>query len=99
MAGGHLEHRGTQCAAGRDTEAPVLFLRTHKWQVDILNTEAHNVRLAETLKLLDDELREKLGAIEKYELEIKRRNDEIERKTRDIDVLNRRCVLPDKGLD
>jgi len=55
-----------------------------------LNTEAHNVRLAETLKLLDDELREKQGAIEKYELEIKRRNDEIEKKTRDIDVLNRR---------
>jgi hypothetical protein len=58
--------------------------------VDVLNTEAHNVRLAETLKLLDDELREKQGAIEKYELEIKRRNDEIEKKTRDIDVLNRR---------
>eukprot|EP00983_Pelagomonas_calceolata_P095507 1158016-Pelagomonas_calceolata.AAC.7 len=31
-------------------------------------------------------------AIEKYELEIKRRNDEIERKTRDIDILNRRYV-------
>lgn len=59
-------------------------------QVDILNTEAHNVRLSETLKLLDEELREKLAAIEKYELEIKRRNDEIEKKTRDIDVHNRR---------
>ena len=59
-------------------------------QVDILNTEAHNVRLADTLKLLDDELSDKAGTIEKYELEIKRRNDEIEKKTRDIDLLNKK---------
>jgi hypothetical protein len=58
--------------------------------VDILNTESHNTQLSETLKLLDEELREKLRAIEKYELEIKRRNDEIEKKTRDIDGLNRK---------
>lgn len=32
-------------------------------------------------------------AIEKYELEIKRRNDEIEKKTREIDLLNRKCVV------
>ena len=31
--------------------------------------------------------------IEKYELEIKRRNDEIEKKTREIDILNRKWVL------
>jgi hypothetical protein len=30
-------------------------------QVDILNTEAHNTRLADTLKLLDAELTEKVG--------------------------------------
>jgi hypothetical protein len=59
-------------------------------QVDILNTEAHNARLTETLKLLDEELGEKAGAIEKYEVEIKRRNDEIEKKTREIDLLNRK---------
>ncbi|GFR48625.1 hypothetical protein Agub_g10540 [Astrephomene gubernaculifera] len=61
-----------------------------KLQVDILNTEAHNTRLAETLGLLDEELRDKGRTIEKYELEIKRRNDEIEKKTREIDILNRR---------
>ncbi|KXZ48987.1 hypothetical protein GPECTOR_24g277 [Gonium pectorale] len=61
-----------------------------KLQVDILNTEAHNSRLAETLGLLDEELRDKGRTIEKYELEIKRRNDEIEKKTREIDILNRR---------
>lgn len=61
-----------------------------KLQVDILNTEAHNTRLADTLKLLDAELNEKAETIEKYELEIKRRNDEIEKKTREIDLLNRK---------
>ena len=59
-------------------------------QVDILNTEAHNVKLAETLKMLDEELNEKTSTIEKYEVEIKRRNDEIEKKTREIDLLNKR---------
>ena len=48
------------------------------------------MRLADTLKLLDDELSDKAGTIEKYELEIKRRNDEIEKKTRDIDLLNKK---------
>ncbi|GIL43650.1 hypothetical protein Vafri_1318 [Volvox africanus] len=61
-----------------------------KLQVDVLNTEAHNTRLAETLGLLDEELRDKGRTIEKYELELKRRNDEIEKKTREIDILNRR---------
>ncbi len=48
------------------------------------------MRLADTLKLLDEELNEKSASIEKYELEIKRRNDEIERKTREIDLLNKK---------
>lgn len=61
-----------------------------KLQVDILNTEAHNVKLGETLKLLDEELSEKAASIEKYDLEIKRRNDDIEKKTREIDMLNRK---------
>lgn len=61
-----------------------------KLQVDILNTEAHNARLQETLALLEEELTDKAATIDKYELEIKRRNDEIEKKTREIDLLNRR---------
>jgi intein/homing endonuclease len=67
-------------------------------QVDVLNTEAHNIRLADTLKLLDEELAEKGASIEKYELEIKRRNDEIERKTRDIDFLNKKFVVPTRHM-
>ncbi|MEW5316880.1 MAG: hypothetical protein WDW38_008222 [Sanguina aurantia] len=61
-----------------------------KLQIDILNTEAHNTRLLETLRLLNEELQEKAHAIEKYEVEIRRRNDEVEKKTREIDLLNRR---------
>ena len=59
-------------------------------QVDILNTDSHNQRLLEAKKLLDAELTDKESAIAKYELEMKRRADEIERKTREIDQLNRK---------
>jgi len=70
-----------------------------KLQVDVLNTDAHNSRLVETLKLLDEELNEKGATIEKYELEIKRRNDEIEKKTREIDLLNRRFEKMVSGME
>lgn len=61
-----------------------------KLTVDILNTEAHNIKLDDTIQLLDDELKEKADVIEKYETEIRRRNDEIEKKTRSVDQLNRK---------
>ncbi|KAK3238744.1 hypothetical protein CYMTET_51272 [Cymbomonas tetramitiformis] len=60
-----------------------------KIRVDILNTQAHNNKLKETLGTLDEELKEKGKTIEKYEIEIRRRNDEIEKKTKDVDRLNR----------
>jgi chromosome segregation ATPase len=76
----------------RDEELAVVAAQNElaKLQIDVLNTEAHNTRLSETLALLEEELGEKGGAVEKYELEIKRRNDEIEKKTREIDLLNRK---------
>lgn len=60
-----------------------------KLAVDVLNTDAHNVQLSDTLTLLDEELKEKANVVEKYQIEIKRRNDEIEKKTRGVDALNR----------
>lgn len=39
-----------------------------KLEVDCLNTDAHNSKLAETLKLLDDEVKDKLHTIEQYEV-------------------------------
>lgn len=61
-----------------------------KLQVDLLNTEAHNERLADTMRLLDSELEDKARTISKYELELRRRNDEMEKTTREIDQLNRK---------
>lgn len=61
-----------------------------KLTVDVLNTEAHNVQLEDTLKLLDEELADKAKVIDKYQLEIQRRNDDIEKKTRNVDTLNRK---------
>ena len=60
-----------------------------KVRVDVLNTQAHNGKLQETLDALESELKEKARTIEKYDSEIKRRNDEIEKKTKDVDRLNR----------
>ena len=61
-----------------------------KLTVDVLNTEAHNIRLDDTLKLLDEELGSKAKIVEKYEAEMRQRNDEIEKKTRTVDLLNRK---------
>jgi chromosome segregation ATPase len=59
-------------------------------KVDSLNTSAHNMQLSETLDQLVGELKEKDGLIEKYELEIRQRNDEIEKKMYRVDRLNRK---------
>lgn len=48
--------------------------------MDTLNTEAHNLQLEETLKRTEDELNAKDRVIDKYRLEIRQRNDEIEKK-------------------
>eukprot|EP00775_Hariotina_reticulata_P007189 gene7189-7403_t len=58
--------------------------------VDCLNTEGHNDRLQQALVMLDAQLKEKDAAIAKCEVDLKRRSDEIERKTRDMDTLNRK---------
>jgi hypothetical protein len=36
-----------------------------KLSVDVLNTDAHNIKLQDTLKLLDDELKTKAGVVDK----------------------------------
>ncbi|KAF6257749.1 hypothetical protein COO60DRAFT_1639651 [Scenedesmus sp. NREL 46B-D3] len=58
--------------------------------VDVLNTQGHNERLQQALDMLDAELKDKDASIVKYEVELKRRGDEIERKTRETDALNRK---------
>lgn len=58
-------------------------------RVEVLDTAARNDRLRETLGTLDAEIEEKGRAIERYEVEIRRRNDEIERKAKEVDLLNK----------
>mmetsp|Transcript_35276 Transcript_35276/g.80594 ORF Transcript_35276/g.80594 Transcript_35276/m.80594 type:complete len:891 (-) Transcript_35276:276-2948(-) len=59
-------------------------------RVDSLNTIAHNDQLHNTLKEVETELKRKEQLIAKYELEIRRRTDELEKKMRDLDGLNRK---------
>ena len=59
-------------------------------KVDCLNTAAHDKQLRSTLTGLVQELKEKDSLIEKYELEIRQRNDEIEKKMYIVDRLNRK---------
>jgi coiled-coil domain-containing protein 40 len=75
-----------------DKELKVVMIQNEvaKLTVDVLNTETHNVQLGDTLKLLDAELADKAKVIDKYQLEIQRRNDDIEKKTRNVDTLNRK---------
>jgi coiled-coil domain-containing protein 40 len=80
------------CMQVHEKELKVVMMQNEvaKLTVDILNTEAHNLQLEDTLKLLDEELAEKAKVIDKYQLEIQRRNDDIEKKTRSVDTLNRK---------
>ena len=59
-------------------------------RVDALNTQAHNDSLRQTLSLLDEQLKEKTELTERYEAEIRKRNDEIEKKQAEVDRLNRK---------
>ena len=61
-------------------------------RVDALNTQAHNDGLRQTLSSLDTQLREKTELTDRYEGEIRKRNDEIEKKQAEVDRLNRRMA-------
>jgi len=68
-------------------------------KVDSLNTDAHNMQLRDTLSKLVAELKEKDGLIEKYQVEIRQRNDEIEKKMYRVDRLNRKYETLTKGVE
>jgi len=59
-------------------------------KVDALNTESHNKQLSSDLQELVSALSQKDKMIEKYELEIRQRNDEVEKKMYVVDRLNRK---------
>jgi len=67
-------------------------------RVDALNTAAHNRALGDTLKKLVDSLAEKDKLVEKYELETRQRNDEVEKKMYLVDRLNRKLEALTKDV-
>jgi chromosome segregation ATPase len=59
-------------------------------KVDSLNTDAHNVQLRKLVAAAVAELADKDKLIEKYQLEIRQRHDEIEKKMGKVEGLNRK---------
>ena len=68
-------------------------------KVDALNTDAHNMQLRDSLSKMVGELKEKDTLIEKYEMEIRQRNDEIEKKMYRVDRLNRKFEQLTSGME
>lgn len=85
----------------KDQEMYVTTLQNDiaKTRVDVLNTQASLATLDETLAVLDAELAEKSRTVDKYEAEIKRRNDDIAKRARDVDRLNKKLEQLSGGDD
>lgn len=59
-------------------------------KIDAMNVEAHNMQLEQTLSGCLRDLKDKDQLIEKYSMEIRQRNDAIEKKMSVVDRLNRK---------
>ncbi|KAJ3279438.1 Coiled-coil domain-containing protein 40 [Borealophlyctis nickersoniae] len=59
-------------------------------RLDTLNVSARIRGMQDKLKKLDNDLAEKNEVIEKYEVEIRRRNDELGKKQGEMDLLNKK---------
>eukprot|EP01083_Nonionella_stella_P004551 13184_1 len=68
-------------------------------QVDSLNTEAHNTDLTTTRDAYEEELREKEDIIEKYERDMRVRNDSISKKQIYVDRLNKKYDTLTRGVE
>merc|ERR1712178_355123 len=75
--------------AGKEIETQNLHNEIARVKVDSLNTKAHNQMLKDRLKELSDDLAEREKLIEQYELEIRKRHNQIEKKQLYVDRLNR----------
>lgn len=61
-------------------------------KIDAMNVEAHNMQLQQTLDSCVKDLKDKDQLIERYSMEIRQRNDAIEKKMSVVDRLNRKCA-------
>lgn len=84
---------------GKENELAQVRNELARIKVDALNTLAHNDQLKTTVTDIDAELKRKEQLVGKYEVEIRRRNDEVEKKMRDLDSLNRKFESLKAKLD
>ena len=59
-------------------------------QVDIVDTETRKARLQEAVRVQEGDLQARMDSIARAEAAIKRTNGEIERRTKEIVMLNRK---------
>ena len=74
----------------KETEKAAVENELARLKIDAMNVEAHNMQLRQTLEACERDLRDKGQQIEKATLEIRQRNDAIEKKMSVVDRLNRR---------
>ena len=79
-----------QQAQAKEQEVTQFENELARIRVDTLNTQAHNDGLRQTLSSFDADLQEKTELVARYEVEIRKRNNEIEKKQSEVDRLNRR---------
>ena len=58
-------------------------------QMDVLDTQRHNVELKDTMDALEEELAERAGTIDQLEQESRKGEGAIDKQTRELDALNR----------
>lgn len=65
-------------------------MKVHVLQVDIVDTETRKTRLQENVTQQEGDLQSRMESVAKAEAAIKRTNGEIERRTKEIVMLNRK---------
>eukprot|EP01116_Phalansterium_solitarium_P022051 TRINITY_DN713_c0_g1_i3.p1 TRINITY_DN713_c0_g1~~TRINITY_DN713_c0_g1_i3.p1 ORF type:complete len:520 (+),score=249.47 TRINITY_DN713_c0_g1_i3:1687-3246(+) len=103
--------KGTERSAGklaasvREKEMQIANFQNElaRIRMDQQNAKARNQSLRDELVALTAGLKDKDALVEKYELDIKRRNDEIERKQTEVDRLNKKydqlqTLNPDENM-
>jgi chromosome segregation ATPase len=87
----------------RDKEMHVTQMENElaRIRVDTLQTQSHNEVLMQTVAELEKELQTRDTLIEKMQTDIRRRHDEIERKQKQLDQLNRQFdgIIASQGSD
>ncbi len=83
----------------KEIESSTLQNELARIKIDKLNTEAHNLQLSGTLNEHLEQLKETERLIEQRESELRRRDDEIEKKMGNVDRLNRKYNKMMEGVE